>query len=52
MLNKSVSDNDIEKIIKLVGLENKLYNNTYELSGGEQQRVAIARTLAKNPAVL
>lgn len=38
--------------LKLVGLEDKHYNFPSELSGGEQQRVSIARALVKNPKIL
>ena len=51
-LNKSIKDEDILSIIKLVGLEDKIKSRVYELSGGQQQRVAIARALAKKPNVL
>lgn len=43
---------DYRKIIERVGLADKLKNRPSELSGGEQQRVCIARALAKNPRVL
>ncbi len=40
------------EIIKSVGLEGKLKKYPSELSGGEQQRVSVARALAKKPKVL
>lgn len=42
----------INKIIKVLGLENKLENLPNQLSGGQQQRVAIARALATKPAIV
>lgn len=43
---------DYRTIIKAVGLGEKLHKYPSELSGGEQQRVAVARALAKKPKVL
>lgn len=43
---------DIEEVLEAVGLTDKKNKYPYQLSGGEQQRVAIARSVAKNPAIL
>ena len=37
------------KLLKKVGLENRLQQKPGELSGGEQQRVAVARALMQRP---
>ena len=41
-----------EKVIAQVGLSERIRNFPSQLSGGEQQRVSIARALAKNPKLL
>lgn len=43
---------DYKTIIEAVGLREKLHKYPSELSGGEQQRVSVARALAKKPRVL
>ncbi|HNX61558.1 MAG TPA: ABC transporter ATP-binding protein [Candidatus Limiplasma sp.] len=43
---------DPETVMKQVGLEHRMDNFPAQLSGGEQQRVSIARALCKNPALL
>lgn len=45
-------DTYLQKIISLLGLEDKLKEMPMNLSGGQQQRVAIARALAAKPAII
>ena len=40
------------QVLELVGLADRARHRTYELSGGEQQRVSIARALIKRPALI
>jgi lipoprotein-releasing system ATP-binding protein len=40
------------ELLKLLGLENRANHKPAELSGGEQQRVAVARALINNPSVI
>lgn len=42
----------IEEVLHLVGLEAKSYKMPFELSGGEQQRLAIARALVNKPRLI
>ncbi|MBM4176348.1 MAG: ABC transporter ATP-binding protein [Ignavibacteria bacterium] len=41
-----------KKLLDLVGLSERLNHKPAELSGGEQQRVAVARALANNPKII
>ena len=47
-----VANKEYRTIIEAIGLGNKLHKYPSELSGGEQQRVSVARALAKKPKVL
>jgi putative ABC transport system ATP-binding protein len=40
------------ELLTLVGLSQRLHNRPTQMSGGEQQRVAVARALATNPAIV
>lgn len=52
-MGADLADNrEYKEIIKAVGLEEKMKKYPSELSGGEQQRVSVARALAKLPKVL
>lgn len=45
-------DERIEEVLKQVGMANKSYKMPHELSGGEQQRIVIARALLNRPRLI
>lgn len=50
--DKKVMKNHILNILEQVGMQDKVYKMPYQLSGGEQQRVVIARALLNSPEVI
>ena len=53
MLDRKKPDEEyLDKIIKMLGIEDRLEHLPSALSGGQQQRIAIARALANKPSIL
>lgn len=50
--NKTDIDERINEVLRGVGMEHKSYKMPHELSGGEQQRIAIARALLNRPKLI
>jgi cell division transport system ATP-binding protein len=50
--NKDEMDESIAEVLRAVGMENKSYKMPHELSGGEQQRIVIARALLNKPKLI
>lgn len=50
--NQGLIDNRIEEVLTQVGMQNKGYKMPHELSGGEQQRIVIARALLNSPEII
>jgi len=49
---KDIIEDRINDVLRLVGLGNKGFKMPHELSGGEQQRLVIARAILNNPEVI
>ena len=50
--DKKLMKNHVREVLEQVGKANKAYKKPYELSGGEQQRVVIARALLNSPEII
>lgn len=50
--NKQEIKERIAEVLNLVGMENKGYKLPNELSGGEQQRIVIARAMLNSPEII
>lgn len=50
--NKDLMDIRINEVLAEVGMQNKGYKMPHELSGGEQQRIVIARALLNSPEII
>lgn len=50
--NSVETDEQVRKMVRLVGLEDKIESRPRQLSGGQKQRVAIARAMVTEPEIL
>ena len=50
--DKTLMEQHVREVLEQVGMETKAYKKPYELSGGEQQRVVIARALMNSPEMI
>lgn len=50
--DKKLMNAHVHEVLEQVGMETKAYKKPYELSGGEQQRVVIARALLNSPEII
>jgi lipoprotein-releasing system ATP-binding protein len=51
-VNKSAAENSAKELLKFLGLGDRMLHKPGALSGGEQQRVAVARALINKPSII
>lgn len=50
--NKTKTENRAKDLLRLLNLDDRLYHKPNQLSGGEQQRIAVARALINEPSII
>jgi lipoprotein-releasing system ATP-binding protein len=50
--SKNDAEKEAKRLLEFLGLSDRIHHKPNELSGGEQQRVAVARALINNPSVI
>ena len=51
-INKAEAEDKAKQLLEFLGLSSRINHKPNELSGGEQQRVAVARALINNPKLI